>query len=56
MAVTRLLEGMLFEIEPTDAFTFAGIALLIAVASLVAGYVPTRRALLIDPAVALRDD
>jgi putative ABC transport system permease protein len=55
MAVTRVLEGMLFDVAPTDARTFAVVALLLVLASLVAGYVPTRRALRIDPAIALRD-
>jgi putative ABC transport system permease protein len=53
---TRWLEALLFEVQPRDPVTFAGIAaLLIAVAAL-ACYLPARRAARIDPLSALRAD
>jgi putative ABC transport system permease protein len=54
LAVTRLLEKLLFGIQPTDAWTFAGAAAALAVLSLVASYLPARHALAIDPLQALR--
>jgi predicted permease len=53
-AVLRVLQKMLFDLSPYDTFTFiAAIGVLSAVA-LVAGYVPARRAMRVDPMVALR--
>ena len=54
LALTRVLSTLLFDIEPRDLPTFVGVALLIAVASLLASYLPARRAAAIDPLQALR--
>ena len=56
LLVTRYLEGMLFGLSPLDATTFAGVALLFGSIAAIATWVPARRALSVDPLVALRHD
>jgi predicted permease len=53
---SRFLTGFLFEVEPTDGATYAGVAALLAAVSLFAAYVPARRATRVDPMEALRKD
>jgi predicted permease len=56
LGLSRGIRGLLFGVGPTDPVTFAGIAGLAAATALVASYIPARRALRIDPVVALRND
>jgi ABC-type antimicrobial peptide transport system permease subunit len=56
LALTRLLEGMLFGISPTDPIAFGGVLLLTLITVIVASYVPARRAMRIAPATALRGE
>jgi putative ABC transport system permease protein len=53
-ALTRLMSGLLFEVSATDTMTFAVIALLPLAVALLASLLPARRALNVDPMVALR--
>jgi putative ABC transport system permease protein len=53
-ALTRLLSGLLFGVAAVDVTTFATISLLLVVVSLLACYLPARRAMRIDPLTALR--
>src|ERR1039457_1195601 len=53
-ALTRVMEGLLFHISPTDPVTFAGIGLLFVVVALAASFIPAHRATRIDPMSALR--
>jgi putative ABC transport system permease protein len=53
---TRLISSLLFGIEPTDPVTFSGVAGLMLAVALLASYVPSRRALRVDPLTALRSD
>jgi putative ABC transport system permease protein len=54
LMTTRLIRALLFQVEPTDTMTFAGISVLLAVTALAASYVPARRAMRVDPMNALR--
>ena len=53
---TRLLSSFLVDIQPLDAPTFVAAVALLAIGSVVAGVVPARQALTIDPAEALRSE
>ncbi len=53
-ALTRLLSGLLFGVTALDATTFTTISLLLVLVSLLACYLPARRAMRIDPLRALR--
>ena len=54
LVLTRLMTTLLFEVSPTDPITFAAVALCVIIATLLACYLPARRATKVDPLIALR--
>ena len=55
-ALTRLMATMLYSVKTTDAYTFMAIPVLLGAVALAASYLPTRRALALDPVTALRHE
>ena len=56
LALRRVMAGLLYEVRPTDAATFAGAALLLAALAVAASLLPAWRATRVDPLVALRTE
>ena len=54
LGLTRLMATLLFEVSPADPITFVAVALCVVLATLLACYIPARRATKVDPLVALR--
>jgi ABC-type antimicrobial peptide transport system permease subunit len=53
-ALTRFLTSLLLGVTSTDALTFSSVALLLCAVALFACFIPARRAMRVDPMVALR--
>lgn len=56
LALTRLLQGVLFEVEPFDPLVFAATAGGCLLVALAASWLPARRAARTDPAIVLREE
>jgi ABC-type antimicrobial peptide transport system permease subunit len=54
VALTRLMQGVLYGVEPTDPFTFGAAAVGLLAIAVLASWLPARRAASVDPAVAIR--
>jgi putative ABC transport system permease protein len=56
VAGTKLLTSMLFQVQPNDPWVYLAVTVLLGAVTLVASYVPARRAAKIDPLTALRQE
>jgi len=54
LGLTCLLTSFLFEVKPTDRMTYVTVCFVFATVALLASYIPARRAMRVDPMVALR--
>jgi putative ABC transport system permease protein len=54
--LTRVMASLLFGVSSTDVVTFVVVPLILATFAVLASYVPARRATLVDPLVALREE
>jgi putative ABC transport system permease protein len=54
LGVTRLMSSLLYKVSYNDFATLTGVSALLTAVALIASYVPARRAMRVDPMVALR--
>jgi putative ABC transport system permease protein len=56
LGLTRYLTTLLFNVKPMNFATYAAVAIVLAIVSLLASYIPARRATQVDPIIALRNE
>jgi ABC-type antimicrobial peptide transport system permease subunit len=52
--LAQFMRSMLFGVASGDARTYAGVAVILSIAALLASYLPARRAMRVDPVISLR--
>jgi putative ABC transport system permease protein len=56
LATSRVLAGLLFQVQPADPLALSAACLLLGLAALAAAYLPARRATRVDPAIDMRSE
>ena len=56
LGVTRFIKTLLYNVTASDPASFSAVAIFLAVVAVIASYVPARRAMAVDPIIALRND
>ncbi len=56
MFITPQIQSLLIDVTPTDPLSFAGVALFLTMVAMLASYIPARRAMAVDPIIALRNE
>jgi ABC-type antimicrobial peptide transport system permease subunit len=52
--MSHLMTGLLYGVSPSDPLTFLGLTIVLTTVALAACYIPARRAMRVDPIIALR--
>jgi ABC-type antimicrobial peptide transport system permease subunit len=55
LIVSHLMAGLLYGVSPSDPLTFISLPVVLVIVALAACYIPARRAMRVDPIVALRE-
>jgi putative ABC transport system permease protein len=55
-SISRVMEGMLYEVRPTDPLTFLAVSVLLLATGLVATWIPTVRGTRVDPVITMRGE
>jgi ABC-type antimicrobial peptide transport system permease subunit len=56
LVLSRLMTSLLYGVAPNDPITFAAVSSLLVIVALAASYIPARRAMRVEPMVALRHE
>ena len=56
LGVTRLIASLLYRVQPADPTIFAAVAIVVLAVAMLAAYLPARRAMRVDPLIALRSE
>jgi putative ABC transport system permease protein len=56
LGITPVIQTLLYNVTPTDPISFVGVAAFLSMVAIVASYIPARRAVAVDPIIALRND
>jgi putative ABC transport system permease protein len=54
--LSRIMGGLLYEVEPDDPLTLGGVVVLLLMTGLIASWIPARRGTRVDPMVTLREE
>jgi putative ABC transport system permease protein len=54
LGLSRLMKSLLFGVKPIDPLVFGGVTILLMIVAMAASYLPARRAMRVDPMIALR--